>query len=105
VRSKDKGGIVAVPMAIALLDWASGAAAAAVRIEGQVLAGGGGVAGSAVTLWAASPDAPARLAQVSTDADGRFVVSAEQTPDGPQRPPPRSGSRISAPSTKRGDAR
>ena len=82
MRSKDKGGIVAALMTVALLGWASGPAAAAVRIEGRVLAGGGGVAGSAVTLWAASADAPARLAEVSTDADGKFVVSVEQTPDG-----------------------
>jgi hypothetical protein len=35
-----------------------------------------------VSLWAASADAPARLAQVQTDADGRFVVSVDATPGG-----------------------
>jgi hypothetical protein len=44
--------------------------------------GGGGVAGSTVSLWAASAGAPARLAQAQTDADGRFVVSVDQTPTG-----------------------
>jgi hypothetical protein len=69
-------------MAMALLGWASGPAAAAVRIEGQVQAGGSAVAGSNVTLWEASADAPARLAQTQTDAEGRFVVSIDQTPGG-----------------------
>jgi len=61
----------------ASLGSAGGAAEAAVRIEGQVQIGGGGLAGSSVSLWAASADAPARLAQVQTDADGRFVVSVD----------------------------
>jgi len=82
MRSKDKSGIVAALMAVALLVWVSGPAAAALRIEGQVQAGGGAVAGSTVTLWAASADAPARLAQAQTDADGKFVVSVDQTPSG-----------------------
>jgi hypothetical protein len=59
---------------------ACGAASAAVRIEGQVQAGGGAIARSTVSLWAASADAPARLAQVDTAADGGFVISTEQTP-------------------------
>ena len=80
--SKDKSSIVAALMAVALLGWVSGPAAAALRIEGQVQAGGGAVAGSTVSLWAASAGAPARLAQAQTDADGRFVVSVDQTPSG-----------------------
>jgi hypothetical protein len=59
-----------------------GPAVAAVSIEGQVQAGGGAVAGSVVTLWAASTNAPQRLAQVTSDADGRFVVSADKASDG-----------------------
>ena len=62
--------------------FASGAADAAVRIEGQVQIGGGAVAGSTVSLWAASADAPARLAQVQADADGRFAISVDATPSG-----------------------
>ena len=41
-------------------------------------AGGGAVNGSTVTLWAASTDAPARLAQATTRADGSFAVSIDQ---------------------------
>ena len=58
-----------------------GPAVAAVSIEGQVEAGGGAVAGSVVTLWAASANAPQRLAQVTSDADGHFAISAEKAPD------------------------
>jgi hypothetical protein len=82
MRSNDKGGAIAALMAMALLGWVSGPAAAAVHIEGQVQAGGGAVAGSTVTLWTASTDAPARLAQTQTDADGQFIVSVDQTPSG-----------------------
>ena len=68
--------------ALGFLGFAWGAADAGVRIEGQVQIGGDAVAGSTVSLWAASADAPARLAQVQTDADGRFVVSVDATPSG-----------------------
>jgi len=77
-----KGGMVTLLVAAGLLDWASGPAAAATRIEGQVQAGGGAVAGSTVSLWAASANAPARLAQATTGADGSFIVSIDRTPDG-----------------------
>jgi len=62
------------------LGFASAPAAAAVHIDGQVQAGGGPVAQSTVTLWAASANAPARLGQATTGADGRFTVSTDQTP-------------------------
>jgi hypothetical protein len=80
----DKGAasIFAVLMALALLGGTADAAEAAVRIEGQVQAGGDTVAGSAVSLWAASADAPARLARTQTDAGGHFVVSVDQKPEG-----------------------
>ena len=77
-----KAQVIALLIAVGLLGWVCGPAVAAVRIEGQVQAGGSGVAGSTVSLWAASAVAPARLAQVQTDADGRFVVSVDQTPSG-----------------------
>ncbi len=67
---------------IGLLGFSCVAADAAVRIEGQVQIGGGAVAGSTVSLWAASATAPARIAQAATDADGRFVVSVEAVPNG-----------------------
>ena len=68
--------------AATLLAGMYSAASAAVRIEGQVQAGGGALAGSTVSLYAASADAPARLAQVQTDADGHFVLASDQTPGG-----------------------
>ena len=63
-----------------LLSFSCVAADAAVRVEGQVQIGGGAVVGSTVSLWAASADAPARLAQATTDAEGRFVVSVDAPP-------------------------
>jgi hypothetical protein len=77
-----KAQIIATLMAVGLLGWANGPAAAAVRIEGQVQVGGGPVAKSMVTLWAASAGAPSRLAQTETGADGRYVISAIQSPGG-----------------------
>ncbi len=77
-----KGGIVTLLIVAALLGCVASAAEAAVHVEGQVQAGGGPVAGSTVTLWAASAASPAQLAQVQTGADGSFVVSADQSPDG-----------------------
>ncbi len=55
-------------------------AVAALRIEGQVQGGGGPIANSTVTLWAASANAPAQLAQVKTDATGHFEISTDQSP-------------------------
>jgi hypothetical protein len=77
-----KKWLAGTAMAFGLLECVTAQADAAVRIEGQVRIGGGAVAGSTVTLWAASVDAPVRLAQVQTDADGQFVVSFDQTPSG-----------------------
>ena len=67
---------------LASLSIACGTAQGAVHIDGEVQAGGGAVAGSTVSLWAATANAPARLAQARAGADGRFVVSAGQAPDG-----------------------
>ena len=75
-----KARVVAMLMAVGLLGFASGPAAAAVRIEGQVQAGGGPLAGSAVTLWAASAGEPKQLAQTKSGADGRFELRAKETP-------------------------
>jgi len=61
------------------LGWASGPAAAAITIDGQVQAGGGPVSQSAVTLWAASANAPAQLGQATTGADGRFAISVDKS--------------------------
>jgi hypothetical protein len=74
-----KAQIIAALVTAGLLGWACDPAAAAVRIEGQVQGGGGPIANSTVTLWAASANAPSQLAQAATDADGRFEVSVEQS--------------------------
>ena len=51
--------------------------AAADEINGQVLGAGAPVVGSTVTLWAAGTGAPQQLAQVQSDSDGRFTISAD----------------------------
>src|SRR5262245_15062811 len=52
----------------------------AVRLNGQVLSGGGPVANSTVTLWAATAGAPVQLGQARTGADGRFTIAATADP-------------------------
>ena len=59
--------------------WASSPAMAAVRLSGQVQAGGGAVAHSQVTLWEASAAAPKMLAQAETGPDGRFAIDSDQS--------------------------
>ena len=66
-------------LAVALLGYASVPADAAVQIEGQAQVGGGPLAGSTVTLWSASADAPKQLAQTRTDSDGHFNLASEET--------------------------
>src|SRR5262249_52794416 len=53
--------------------------AAAVRIEGQVQAGGGSLANSTVTLWAATAGEPRQLAQARTNNNGRFELGSQET--------------------------
>ena len=60
---KAKVQFIAVLLIAGLFAWACGPAAAAVRIEGQVQGGGGPIAKSTVTLWAASARAPTQLSQ------------------------------------------
>jgi hypothetical protein len=72
--------IAAILLAIAVLGFACGPIAAAVRIEGRVEAGGGALANSTVTLWSAGADLPRQLAQARTNADGRFDISSQETP-------------------------
>jgi hypothetical protein len=79
---KGKAQVIALLMAVGWLGWACSTAAAAVRIEGQVQVGGAPVANSTVTLWAGSANAPRRLAQAQTGADGRFMIRVEQSPGG-----------------------
>src|SRR6266702_4881436 len=63
-----------------LLGGACSPASAAVRIEGQLQAGGGPLASSTVTLWATSAGEPRQLAQTRTRADGRFELRTPETP-------------------------
>jgi hypothetical protein len=76
----DKTRIAVLLLAGGLLGYACGPAAAAVRIEGRVDAGGGPLAKSTVTLWAASASEPKQLAQTKTGIDGRFQLHAAETP-------------------------
>jgi hypothetical protein len=57
-------------------------AEAAVPIKGQVEIGGGTLKGATVRLWAASAEAPARLAEAKSDADRHFALAAADAPAG-----------------------
>src|SRR5262249_29782507 len=60
-----------------LLALAAGPAAAQQNsINGQITGAGTPIAGSTVTLWAASAGAPRQLAQTRTGADRRFALDA-----------------------------
>ena len=72
--------IVTTLLTVGVLSWACDPAAAAIRIGGQVQGGGRPIANSTVTLWAASANAPAQLAQAKTDANGHFEISSDQSP-------------------------
>ena len=65
-------------LTLAILVCASGPTAAAVRIEGVVKAGGGPIANSTVTLWAASAGQPRQLAQARTNSDGQFELGNQE---------------------------
>ena len=66
----------AMLLAGGLLGWTCGPAAAEVRIEGQVQAGGGPIAKATVTLWAAGPGAPQKLVETQTKDDGSFDLDS-----------------------------
>ena len=66
------GRVAAVFLMFGLL--ACGPADAEVRIDGQAQAGGGLLASSAVTLWAAGSGEPKQLAQTITGNDGHFAI-------------------------------
>ena len=75
-----KGDLAPLLLAAGLLGSMCGPASAAVHIEGQVQAGGGPVANSIVTLWAASAGDPKQLAQAQTGGDGHFQLGTDETP-------------------------
>jgi hypothetical protein len=76
----DKAQMAGMLLTCGLLGYVCAPAAAAVRIEGRVDAGGGPLAKSTVTLWAASANEPKQLAQTKTGSDGRFQLHAAETP-------------------------
>src|SRR5271169_6081530 len=76
----DKARVAAILLSCRLLGWTCSPAVAAVRIEGQVQVGGGPLASSTVTLWAASVGEPKQLAQTRTSAAGRFELRSKETP-------------------------
>lgn len=57
-----------------------GRASADETIKGQVLGGGGPIANSKVTLYAATAGEPKQLAQTNADNEGRFEVRATRAP-------------------------
>jgi len=68
-------------LAFVILNFVSATNAnAAVTLDGQVLGGGSPIAGSTVTLYAASTIAPKELGHVRTGADGRFTLNAAGDP-------------------------
>ena len=66
----------AMLLAGGLLGWTCDPAAAQVHIGGQVQASGGPVAKATVTLWAAGPGAPQKLAETQTKGDGSFDLQS-----------------------------
>src|SRR5262245_31161884 len=74
----DKAQMVVVLVILGVLCCMCGPTSAAVRIEGQVQAGGDPVANSTVTLWAASMADPRHLAQTTTNSDGRFQIDSQE---------------------------
>src|SRR5262249_16209600 len=71
--------MICVGLFVGLVSFTSGPVAAAIRIEGQVQAGGGPLANSTVTLWAASTADPKQLAQTTISSDGRFQIDSQET--------------------------
>jgi hypothetical protein len=79
LRMIDRTCLAAILLTGGLLSWTCSPVAAAVRVEGQVQAGGAAVANSTVTLWAASAGEPKQLAQTQTGSDGRFQLGTQET--------------------------
>ena len=73
------GALVLSGAVMAVATGASAQQRSGVRVEGQVQAGGGPLANSTVTLWAASAAEPRQLAQARTNNDGRFELGSQET--------------------------
>src|SRR5499426_2211066 len=70
--------VLTVGLTAAVLGCACAPSEAAVRLEGQVQAGGGPVANSTVTLWVASTGEPRQIGQTRTSSDGRFTLGSDE---------------------------
>jgi hypothetical protein len=79
MRNKFRSQLRRRALITGILGLAAGPACAAVNVDGQVQVGGKPVAQSAVTLWAASANAPAQLGHATTDTDGHFAISVDQS--------------------------
>ena len=77
MHSKPGARLFGAGLIMGALGFAGASASAAVHLDGQVLAGGGPVAQSTVTLWAASVNEPTQLGQANTGDDGHFVISVD----------------------------
>ena len=77
----DKADLIGLLVAASIISSATGLAAPAVHIDGQVQSGDGAVANSTVTLWAGSVGEPRQLAQAKTADDGSFALNADATPE------------------------
>jgi hypothetical protein len=75
----DKSKIAATLLTSGMLGLSCGSAVGAVRFEGQVQGGGGPVASSTVTLWAATAGEPKQLSQTELGGDGRFELASPDT--------------------------
>ena len=75
----DTAHFLTIGLTAAVLGCACASSKAAVRLEGQVQAGGGPVANSTVTLWAASTGEPRQIGQTRTGSDGRFTLGSGET--------------------------
>jgi hypothetical protein len=80
LRINEAQSKICVGLIVGLLSFVFAPAAVAVGIEGQVEAGGGPLASSTVTLWAASAGEPKQLAQTKSSSDGRFKLGTADVP-------------------------
>jgi hypothetical protein len=75
----DTAHFLTIGLTAAVLGCACAPSEAAVRLAGQVQAGGGPVANSNVTLWAAGSGEPRQIGQTTTSSDGRFTLGSDET--------------------------
>jgi hypothetical protein len=79
MQSKLRAHLLGTALILGALGFAGAPASAAIHLDGQVQAGGGPVAQSTLTLWAASANAPMQLGQAKTGTDGHFAISVDQS--------------------------